>query len=116
RLGYVDDGLLRRAYSACDLFVNWSACEGFGLPVIEALACGARVVVPPDNPVLREIGGRNVIVAESATAEGLARTLAENLAAPAPKRRVNLQRFDWDAAARAVEEEVWPSEAVGIAG
>ena len=56
-LGYVEDGLLRRACSTCDAFVNWSACEGFGLPVIDALACGARVVVPPDNPVVVGPGG-----------------------------------------------------------
>jgi glycosyltransferase involved in cell wall biosynthesis len=114
-LGYVDDGLLRRAYSTCDLFVNWSACEGFGLPIIEALACGARVVVPPDNPVLREIGGPDVLVAGSNTPEGLAQTLAQNLAAPAPRRRADLQRFDWEAAARAIEEELWAPGEIRLA-
>lgn len=115
-LGYVEDGLLRRAYSTCDAFVNWSACEGFGLPVIEALACGARVVVPPDNPVLLEVGGRDVTVAESATAEGLVRTLAESLRKPAPRKSADLQRFDWEQAACAVGEELWAPEAVAIAG
>ena len=115
-LGYVEDGLLRRAYSTCDAFVNWSACEGFGLPVIEALACGARVVVPPDNPVLLEVGGRDVTVAESATVEGLVRTLAEILRKPAPRKPADLQRFDWERAACAFGEELWGPEAVRIAG
>jgi glycosyltransferase involved in cell wall biosynthesis len=115
-LGYVGDGLLRRAYSTCDAFVNWSACEGFGLPVVEALACGARVVVPPDNPVLLEVGGRDVTVAGSATVAGLARTLTEGLRKPAPGKPADLRRYDWERAACAVGEELWAPESARMAG
>ena len=61
-LGYVSDAEVRRAYSSSDVVVNWSEAEGFGLPTIEALACGARVVVPPDNPTTLDVGGRHVHV------------------------------------------------------
>jgi glycosyltransferase involved in cell wall biosynthesis len=108
-LGFVEDGLLRRAYSSCNAFVNWSACEGFGLPIIEALACGAPVVVPPDNPVLLEIGGPDVTVAESATADGLARTLAQALRKPPCGKPADLRRFDWERAAGAIVDELWTS-------
>ncbi len=43
--GYVADEALRALYSACRVFVYPSLYEGFGLPPLEALACGAPVVV-----------------------------------------------------------------------
>jgi len=42
--GFVDDATLAGLYRACDLFVFPSRSEGFGLPIAEALACGAPVV------------------------------------------------------------------------
>ena len=107
-LGHVGDEMLRRAYSSCDVFVNWSAAEGFGLPVIEALACGARVVVPPDNPTLREVGGKEVVVANQASPAGLMDALA--MAARErgrPRIPPELHRFDWDDCCRRIEEQLW---------
>lgn len=43
--GYVADADLVRLYQACELFVFPSAREGFGLPPLEAMACGAPVIV-----------------------------------------------------------------------
>lgn len=42
--GYVEDSTLVALYQACQLFVFPSLYEGFGLPVAEALACGAPVI------------------------------------------------------------------------
>jgi len=55
-LGYVSDQTLASLYSGADLFVFPSIYEGFGMPVQEARACGARVVTT-DIPELREAGG-----------------------------------------------------------
>jgi alpha-1,3-rhamnosyl/mannosyltransferase len=55
-LGYVDDRALACLYSACTAFVWPSLYEGFGLPPLEAMACGAPVVVS-DTSALPEVVG-----------------------------------------------------------
>jgi glycosyltransferase involved in cell wall biosynthesis len=52
--GYVDDRTLVTLYQAADLAMFPSLYEGYGLPVIEALACGAPVIAS-DNSSLREL-------------------------------------------------------------
>ena len=54
--GYVSDEELVRLYNICSLFVFPSWHEGFGLPALEALACGA-VVIGADNTSLPEVIG-----------------------------------------------------------
>lgn len=44
KFGYVDDNMLRALYCACDVFLAPSKAEGFGLPILEAQACGCPVV------------------------------------------------------------------------
>jgi glycosyltransferase involved in cell wall biosynthesis len=55
-LGYVPESELAALYSGADLFAFTPALEGFGLPLVEAMACGAPVVAT-DIPALREVGG-----------------------------------------------------------
>jgi glycosyltransferase involved in cell wall biosynthesis len=59
-LGFIEDKDLVALYSGCDVFVYPSKYEGFGMPVLEARACGARVVTS-DSPELREAGGNDAI-------------------------------------------------------
>jgi len=59
-LGYVPNEDLPSLYGAAELFVFPSLYEGFGMPVLEARACGTRVVTT-DTPELREAGGENSI-------------------------------------------------------
>lgn len=58
-LGYVSDRRLNKLYNGATALLYLSTYEGFGLPVIEALACGTPVIAS-DIPCLREIGGKNV--------------------------------------------------------
>ncbi len=107
-LGYASDDVVRQVYSGSDVVVNWSAVEGFGLSTIEALACGARVVIPPDNPISREVGGDKVITAATADIAGLCAAIVN--AASAPHPQVDLSRFCWLKSARIFEELLWPCE------
>lgn len=52
----INDDLLRAYYQMAQCFVFPSLYEGFGLPVIEAQACGTPVLAA-DIPILREVGG-----------------------------------------------------------
>jgi glycosyltransferase involved in cell wall biosynthesis len=52
----VSDGELRWLYANCEFLMVPSSMEGFGLPIIEGLFCGCRVVCS-DIPSFREIGG-----------------------------------------------------------
>jgi glycosyltransferase involved in cell wall biosynthesis len=85
-----------------------SEAEGFGLPVIEALACGS-VVVASDLPVLREVGGEAAVycpVGDVAVwAETVGRLLAEPGASPARTTRLaQAGRFSWADHARVIVE------------
>lgn len=55
-LGFVSDDLLRALYSACHVFVFPSYAEGFGLPVLEALSCGAPVLSSESTSLPEVVG------------------------------------------------------------
>jgi glycosyltransferase involved in cell wall biosynthesis len=68
-LGYVPEEDLPPLYGGAELFVYPSLYEGFGIPVLEALACGTQVVAT-DVPEIREAGGFEPYYIEP-TEEGL---------------------------------------------
>ena len=58
-LGFIADEDLPRLYTGAELFVFPSKYEGYGMPVLEARACGTRVLAS-DLPEIREAGGLDV--------------------------------------------------------
>jgi glycosyltransferase involved in cell wall biosynthesis len=106
-LGHVSDAEVRRAYSTADVVVNWSGAEGFGLPTIEALACGAKVVIPPDNPTSLDVGGKSVIVADRADVPSLCSAICD--AFLSESLVPDLSRFDWANSSRVLESLLWPA-------
>ncbi|WP_172197880.1 glycosyltransferase family 1 protein [Campylobacter sp. RM16188] len=59
-LGYIDDESLATLYSAATVFVYPSVYEGFGIPPLEAMACGCPVMLS-DIEVFREIYSSNAV-------------------------------------------------------
>jgi glycosyltransferase involved in cell wall biosynthesis len=76
--GYVGETALRDLYSSCLVFVYPSLYEGFGLPPIEAMACGAAVVVS-DIPALVESTGLAARAVDPRDADDIAQTISEVL-------------------------------------
>jgi glycosyltransferase involved in cell wall biosynthesis len=81
-LGVVDDATLAAAYRACTAFVFPSRYEGFGLPVLEAMANGAPVV-SSSAPALPEVGLDAVLYAQPGDAAGFAAAIEQIAGDPA---------------------------------
>jgi glycosyltransferase involved in cell wall biosynthesis len=73
--GYVPKDELVRLYQSAACLVFPSRYEGFGLPVVEAMACGTPVVAAPE-PAMQEVAG-DAAVFTNDLAEGIRRALAE---------------------------------------
>lgn len=103
--GYITHEHLSALYRASDLFVFPALFEGFGLPVLEAMASGTPCLVS-DRPALNEIGGDVVEYCNPESAEDIADRMTKLLANPDKldemRRRVRLRagRFTWDKTAR----------------
>jgi glycosyltransferase involved in cell wall biosynthesis len=99
---------LATLYRHAQLVLLPSDAEGFGLPVIEGLACGATVVAS-DITVLREVGGDAVVYCPVGDVELWAETVGSLLehrsSAPELERRLaRSERFSWDAHANTIRE------------
>jgi glycosyltransferase involved in cell wall biosynthesis len=99
-LGYVPTDELAELYRGAACLVQASHHEGFGLPVVEAMASGTPVVVVPDPALVEVAGDAAVVVEESHLADGIRRALAER----DRLRDLGLARarsFTWEAVAEA---------------
>jgi len=76
--GFVSDDDLLRLYNACDLFVFPSFYEGFGLPALEAMACG-RAVVCSSASALPEVVDGAAILTDPYSVDEIARAMADLL-------------------------------------
>jgi glycosyltransferase involved in cell wall biosynthesis len=102
QLGRVDDEGLADLYSAAGCFVFPSRYEGFGLPCLEAMACGCPVAAFR-NSSLPEVVGEAGVLVEDGDAEALGRAAAGMIGEAERWRRAGLERakaFSWRKAAR----------------
>jgi glycosyltransferase involved in cell wall biosynthesis len=105
----VPDEDLSAFYTAADLFVYPSLYEGFGLPVVEAMACGAPVITS-NTSSLPEVAGEAALLVEPTSVEELVaavrrllndKGLQVEMAARGLKRAA---RFTWEDTARRTAE------------
>ncbi len=90
--GYVPDAEAVELLRHAELFVLPSEAEGFGLPLAEAICCGAPCVAS-DLPVLREVAGGAALHAPVHDPEGLAAVMAAALGGEGERlRRLALER------------------------
>lgn len=105
-LGYVPDQELPRLYQQADLCVYPSLYEGFGLPVVEAMACGTPVVTSRASALL-EVAGGAALLANPRDPADLCQAMEAAIRDRERWRRAGLlraARFSWsDAARRTVE-------------
>jgi len=102
--GFVEDGDLPALYSAAELLAYPSIYEGFGLPVLEAMACGTPVITSTTSS-LPEVGGEAALLVEPTDVEGIAGAL-RRLLQDADLRRTLItkgfeqaRQFTWEKAA-----------------
>lgn len=99
-----DDDLLK-LYNLCTVFIFPSLYEGFGLPVLEAMACGAPVLAA-NNSSLPEVVGRQDLLFDAIDPKQAASTLARVLTNPEFREELSkygLERakeFSWEKSAR----------------
>lgn len=106
-IGFTPDRDLPALYSLAELFVYPSLYEGFGLPVLEALACGAAVVTS-NNSSLPEVAGDAALLVDAKDTDALVwamRRLLEDSTWRKIKQQKALEqakKFSWESSAQAL--------------
>ena len=104
--GFVSDADLVHFYNACDCFVFPSFYEGFGLPILEAMACG-RAVACSNTSAMPEVAEGAGLLFDPRNPASIARTIADILLDTDLRERMEsrgLQRaahFNWRKSAMA---------------
>lgn len=102
--GYVQDDDLGALYSAATLFVFPSKHEGFGLPALEAMACGAPVI-GSNRTSIPEVIGREDALFDPLSPQSIADKMTEVLCNESTREALrehgltHSKKFSWDASA-----------------
>ncbi len=92
-LGHVSDAELAELYRRCAVFCYPSLAEGFGLPVLEAMAAGAAVLTAT-NSSLPEVGGDAVEYADARDVASIAAGLRRLLDSPARRAELGARALE----------------------
>ncbi|MBN1167443.1 MAG: glycosyltransferase family 4 protein [Methanospirillaceae archaeon] len=107
--GYVPEDSLPLYYNAADLFVFPSSYEGFGLPVLEAMACGCPVITSKNTSIPEVAGDAAVMVPPEdidILAQAIERVLSDDVFRTDMIQRgfVQSKKFSWEKAAEQMED------------
>jgi glycosyltransferase involved in cell wall biosynthesis len=102
---------VRKIFSACDIFLWPSLIEGFGIPPMEAMACGCALIAT-DTGAIRDyaVNDESVIIVPPGQPEMLAKKLLELLADSEKINRltatalVQIKNFSWEKSSKKLEE------------
>lgn len=115
--GYVPENDLLSLYNLCTLFVFPSLHEGFGLPALEAMACGAATI-GANNSSLPEVIGRDDALFDARTPSRIAEKIVTVLQDEAFRTKLRehglkqASKFSWDNSAKAALEAMESVEAM----
>ena len=104
--GYLPDEDLCALYSSCIALIYPSIYEGFGLPPLEAMACGAPVIAS-NIPAIKEVVGAAALLVSPESTEELARSLFELLDSDSARSELStagvnrVAQFSWSHTATA---------------
>ena len=113
--GFVEHSELPFLYSACSVFVLPSYCESFGMPLLEAMSCGAPVVTSNISAMPEVVGDAGILV-NPYSVEEIAKAVYQVLSQPSLREELiqkgleRAKQFSWEDAARktlAIYEEVY---------
>jgi glycosyltransferase involved in cell wall biosynthesis len=103
--GYVSDAELAAYYSSAIALILPSLYEGFGLPLVEAMACGCPVIASNCSS-LPEVAGDAGLFVDPHDIDGLAQAMRRTVTEPALREQLmakgfeRVQHFSWDRAAQ----------------
>ena len=106
-LGYMGDDALARLYSGALALIFPSRYEGFGLPILEAMACGCPVVTTREASMPEVAGDAALYMKDPDDVDGLAGILKKLAESPlerqawAEKGLIQAGRFSWQKTAEA---------------
>lgn len=112
--GYITDDELLAFYSQCDVFCYLSLYEGFGMPPVEAMSCGAHVIVSNTSSLPEAVGNVGMTINPN-DVDDIKNTLIKSIKDScdenyADKVNKHLSKFSWDVEAQKlgdVLEEVY---------
>ncbi len=97
-LGFIDQADSPALFQGASLFVMPSLYEGFGMPILEAMA-GGTPVVASSIPVLKEVGEQYASYADPLNPQSFADAIEKVLKAPKPNKedlQKNVSRYSWN--------------------
>jgi glycosyltransferase involved in cell wall biosynthesis len=108
RTGFIEDADMTALYSGAALFLFPSFYEGWGMPVVEAMACGTPVITAA-NSSLPEAGGEAALYVDAASRDQLRDAIMQVLANPKQREQMivagqtHAKAFSWQRSARKLQ-------------